>query len=72
MRNEEWWWRLRREYIWGDARKSADIRFPYHRPFDRERKRFLASFEMTTQETDVSQSSSLLVTSHQSLRAPNP
>ncbi len=21
-------WRLRREYIWGDARKSLDIRFP--------------------------------------------
>ena len=21
IRNEKWWWRLRREYIWGDARK---------------------------------------------------
>ena len=21
-------WRLRREYIWGDVRKSLDIRFP--------------------------------------------
>ena len=28
MRNEKWWWRLRREYIWGDARRLAMAGFP--------------------------------------------
>ena len=31
VRGSGLWWRLRRKYLWGDARKSANGRFPSYR-----------------------------------------
>ncbi len=49
-------WRLRREYIWGDTRKSLDIRFPVldfpniaH--LTANSKDFSTSLEMTVRES---------------------
>lgn len=49
-------WRLRRKYLWGDARKSLDIRFPVldfpniaH--LTANNKDFSTSLEMTVRES---------------------
>ena len=44
---------------------SFPLGLSYHRPFDRERNRFLAPLEMTIRE-------SLMSTSHELLENPNP
>ena len=57
-------WRLRREYMRGLI-PDFPFRPSYHRPFARERNRFLAPLEMTIRE-------SLMSTSHELLENPNP
>ena len=61
MRNAKWRWRLRREYLWGDARRSAESRLPVSSFPNIDRwaandKDFSLALEMTTRESPMSPS----------------